>query len=144
MAYVSWPDTVPHAFDPQGFRRQRQEGRLRSPTDFGPGKVRRRFSATVRTVSGRLWMNRAQLERLCEFWDVDTKGGTEFFHFPDPGRHGFPMRGLDGGVLLTAGGSRLLISAWVVVRFSADAEPPQDSTLVDDLWGVDLSLDIMP
>lgn len=144
MAYVSWPDDLPIFVQRENFRVQREEGRLRSPTDFGPGKVRRRSSSTVRTITPRIWMTRAQLERFDEFWQVDTKGGSLFFWFPEPGRHGFPMRGLGGGILLTADGVPLLISAWVLVRFSADAEPPAIGTISDDLWPVDFSLDIMP
>ncbi|SHF02838.1 hypothetical protein SAMN02745157_1471 [Kaistia soli DSM 19436] len=127
-----------------GFRRQRADGRLRSPTDLGPGKVRRKSTATVRTITPQIWMTRVQLERFGTFWDVDTKGGALPFWFPEPGRHGFPMRSDDGGVLLAADGSPLLISAWVLVMFSPDAEPPQDTTTADDLWPVSLSLDIMP
>lgn len=144
MAYPTWPSSLPTFVDREGFKQQREDGRLRSPTDFGPGKVRRRFSATVRTMSARILMTRFQLERLDTFWHVDTKGGALFFWFPEPGRHGFPMRDGTGAILVSAGGAPILISAYVLARFSADGEPPSISSIADDLWSVDLSVDIMP
>ncbi len=144
MTVPVWPSSLPSSMNREGFAHQRGDGRLRSQTDVGPGKTRRRFTAVARPLVGTMWMTRVQLQRFDDWWDVDTKGGSLPFMFPATGKHGFPMRSDDGSLLLSGDGRPLLISAWWLVMFSTQSDPPQASSLSDELWPVTLNLEILP
>lgn len=121
MADVSWPNNLPALVEREAYRRQWRDGRLRSPSDLGPGKVRRRFSATAQTITARVLMSRFYLERFGRFWEIDTRGGTLPFSFPHP----------EG-------------SGTIRARFATEAGTPVSTSLKDDLWAVEFALEILP
>lgn len=143
MALV-WPSYFPQTMNRSGFERRLGDGRLVSPTEVGPGKMRRRTAATVKPVSGSMWMTRLQRDRFEAWWEDDAGGGTKRFWFPAIGTHGFPMRDDDGDILLTGSGEPLLQDAWWLVQFAQTGEPPGWASIGDDTWDVTISLEILP
>jgi hypothetical protein len=80
----TWPATVPHCFTFDSLVAGLPDGRLRSQTDAGPAKVRRRSSAMPRPLAGQLVMTYAQWADLETFATVTTDGGALPFTFPSP------------------------------------------------------------
>lgn len=143
MALV-WPSSLPQTMNRQGFQRSAGDGRLVSPTEVGPGKVRRLTASVVEPVAGSMWMTHWQLERFKAWWRVDTKQGSVRFTFPAIGVHGFPFYSEDGSILLKPDGGRLLRSAWWLVQFAPNAGPPSWASIGDNTWEVSLNLEVMP
>jgi len=79
-----WPETLPQRLFVDGSQESMGDGRLRTQTDTGPGKVRSRSSAVVRPLSGTMRMNNAQLETMMSFINIDLVGGSLPFNFPAP------------------------------------------------------------
>lgn len=80
---VAWPDTIPCTFQIENNASGYGDGRIASPTDTGPGKVRRRSTAMAKPLSGTMIMDRTQLLRLIEFLDNEIIGGVGVFDFKD-------------------------------------------------------------
>lgn len=115
-----WPDTLPQHFDRQGFALAEGDGRLKSPTDTGPGKMRRRSTAIADPMQGRMSMRLAQILALRAFLKTDLAKGSLPFWLPDP-----------------MGGDPLL------VRF-ADEGLPQYQNVAGDLWTASFKLEVLP
>lgn len=79
---ISWPSTLPQGFMSDGYQSGMGDGRARSDTDSGIAKVRRRFSAVPRPLSGNMYMTDAQLATLKGFIADDLAGGSLPFTFP--------------------------------------------------------------
>ena len=63
-----WPAELPTA--PQfGWSEAPGDGRVRTQTDAGPAKVRRRFSSTPSVFSVQFVMTQAQATRLLQFYE---------------------------------------------------------------------------
>lgn len=61
-----------------------QDGTIRSATDSGPGKVRRRFTATATYYNARVRMNGTEVGILSDFYRDTLAGGSLSFEMPDP------------------------------------------------------------
>lgn len=80
----SWPITLPQRFQQGTFRRAIGDGRLRSPTDTGPGKLRSRSDAVSDPVTGTMVMTTEQVIIMRQFIKVNLARGTLPFELPDP------------------------------------------------------------
>ena len=118
-----WPLDLPQHVDKQSYRYQPGDGRLKSGSDTGGGKVRRRDSNPPALVTAQLTLNIPQKERLEIFWETDSAGGTLPFWFPAVGADGAPLTTGEGTVL--AAGTETLVTAlrWFC-RFDPDQPPP--------------------
>jgi len=119
MTVPTWPDTLPQRFLVNGNQEATGDGRLRSPTDTGPGKVRRRSSAVVNPLGGTLRMNAAQLAIFDGFIDSDIAGGSLPFNFPAP---------YGAGTWLVQIGDTM----------------PSRANVGGDRWNVTLALEVLP
>jgi hypothetical protein len=117
---ATWPATLPQEILVDGNSEAMGDGRLRSQTDTGPGKVRRRSTAMARPLSGSMMMSDDQLDAFEEFVLDDLGGGSLPFLFPK-------TRGGEG--------------TWLV-RFGEDM--PSWANVGPDLWTVTMSLEILP
>lgn len=81
---ATWPTSLPQAFQQNGYSQGEGEGRLRTQPDQGPGKVRRRFTAVPKPLTGVMEVTNAQLATLDSFVLNDIQGGSLPFTFPDP------------------------------------------------------------
>lgn len=84
MAIDPWPATLPQVIRLEGYSDSMGDGLIRSPTDSGPGKVRRRSSAVVRPLQCRMYMTEAQLLIMRTFITTTLMGGALPFSLPDP------------------------------------------------------------
>lgn len=67
------------------FAETRQDGALRTPVDAGPPKVRKRFTATSRFISGTLVLTSATARgNFDTFYETTTGEGGEVFDYTDP------------------------------------------------------------
>lgn len=80
----SWPITLPSQIITDTYGQIFGDGRLRSQTETGPPKVRRRSSAMPNLVQGSMRMTRAQLADLKVFVNETTLNGSLPFMFLDP------------------------------------------------------------
>ena len=81
---ASWPSSLPQQYLVDGNQQTFPDGRLRSTTDTGPGKMRQRSSAMASPLSLSLRMSNAQLATLQSFIASDLQGGTLPFTIPAP------------------------------------------------------------
>lgn len=64
---ATWPSTLPQYLEQDGFSIQQQDQVIRTPTDVGPVKIRRRFSAAVSKVQGQITITSEQYTILMDF-----------------------------------------------------------------------------
>lgn len=115
----TWPATLPQGFLVDGYREVMPKTTIRTPMDAGPAKVRRRFTAGVRMLSGRTAMTREQTETLDTFFNTTLAGGALSFDWTHP-RTQAPM----------------------TCRFASEPEfSPQSGGM---RWIVTLNLEILP
>lgn len=78
----TWPATLP---DPlfEGYEDTIGDGRIRSRTDVGPPKVRRRTTSAVRPLRCSMIMTDAQLTTLKTFIRTTLLGGALPFYWTD-------------------------------------------------------------
>jgi len=81
---ATWPSTLPQYLEQDGFSIQQQDQTLRTPTDVGPVKVRRRFSAAVSKVQGQITVTPEQYTTLIDFFNNDCYGGSIPFEWIHP------------------------------------------------------------
>ena len=81
---ATWPSTLPQYLEQDGFSIQQQDQTLRSPTDAGPVKVRRMFSAAVSKVQGQVTITPEQYTTLIDFFNNDCHGGSIPFEWIHP------------------------------------------------------------
>ena len=121
MADATWPGTIPidHFV---GLGEVRQTEFIRTATDGGPAKQRRRFTSGVRMVEGHTVLTNAQRAIFDSFYITTLGNGADEFNWLDP----------DG-------------SAPVEMRFTA---PPQfrsiDVQSAGPVWSVSLPMEILP
>lgn len=84
---VAWPDTLPQA--PASFSDTRKPVTIRTQSDNGPAKVRRRFTKAVRKATLGFLLTIEQANILDAFYANDLNSGTVQMIF----RH--PWTGLD-------------------------------------------------
>ena len=116
---ASWPGTLPQNLQISGNLESMPDGRLKSQTDTGPGKMRPRSSALARPLAGVMFMSAAQLAILDTFVTTTLSLGTLPFTFP-----------------ATYGGGTFL------VRFGAAL--PSWANQGADLWAVNMALEVLP
>lgn len=144
MTVLVWPAALPNTMARDNHRYTFGDGRLRSATDVGPGKVRRRFSATAKPLSGTMILSLDQRIQLETFWNDDTKGGTLPFIFPAIGIDGAALTMADGTELTTSDGTPITMSAHWLVQFLPTGNPPSLASLGGDWWQASLELQVMP
>lgn len=72
----SWPSTLPQRVLSEGYQEIAPDMVLRSEMDAGPAKVRRRFTAAVRTVRCQIALTSAQVATLDSFYVGTLAGGS--------------------------------------------------------------------
>ena len=120
MPVPDWPAVLPQVLQIANYQRAPGKNLLRSDTDIGPAKQRRRQTAAPEAVRGTLTVTGAQLEALRDFHQTDLGYGALPFHWRDP---------RDANTILL----------W---RFTD--EPWSESALGGDLFVVSLNLEILP
>lgn len=76
MPNPEWPATLPPLTELDGYTESPPKNLLRTQMDAGPAKVRRRFTAGVRQISGKLLMHKDQVAALDSFHQNDLASGA--------------------------------------------------------------------
>jgi len=79
----TWPGSLPEYFE-VGVQDTRQQGFIRSQTETGPYKQRKRFTATSRFLSGTMLLTGTQRATFDTFYKTTISEGTDAFDFIDP------------------------------------------------------------
>jgi len=79
----AWPASLSSQLE-VGASLDRQRGFLRSRTDVGPFKQRKRFTAVSRFYSGTSLVNKAQKAAFETFYVTTVNEGADEFDFEDP------------------------------------------------------------
>ncbi len=79
-----WPVELPQSLDLQGYQEAVPSTTVRTEMDQGPAKVRRRFTAAARPISGSITITAAQVATLRTFYETTTFGGAEAFDWISP------------------------------------------------------------
>ena len=80
---VAWPASLPQEqFLDTSYKRR--DVRLRTQTDTGPGKVRRKFTAAAADVVVPLVVNGAQRQAFDDFYETTLQEGSLPFDWEDP------------------------------------------------------------
>lgn len=66
------------------FQESPPQNLIRSDMDVGPAKIRRRTTANIRPVSFRMFLNKANVAVLDNFYLNDIMSGAEAFDFTHP------------------------------------------------------------
>jgi hypothetical protein len=129
VSVPAWPETLPQVLLQEGYSYRFGEGRLKTAMDAGPGKLRRRFSAVARPLSGMIIIDEQGLANLELFWSEDLRGGSLPFWFPNQNHRsqlvdtlGAPMPpgpNLGAPWLVTFSGEPPGIGAWGGLYFKA-------------------------
>ena len=135
-----WPIDLPQRFQQSGFSQKEADGRIKTTTDFGPGKMRLRYSLSPRHVSGSFYGWQNDKARLGRFYYETTNRGVTPFSMPDQIIDSIPLTSSGGSRLTTAAGGHILTSEHNLVRFE---EPPQEQCL-GAAFVLSLNLTLLP
>jgi hypothetical protein len=139
MALPVWPAVLPQALRPN-YSGAYGDGRLRSKTDAGGGKQRRRFSNTARPVQAEIWIDAGQKMALDDFLDLDIAGGALPFLMFDPERDGLALLDSAGNMILDSSGAPIGTRRHCIVQLD---DMPQIAS-VGLRYRIGLSLFVMP
>lgn len=107
----AWPASLPQEVLRDGYSEQRQSGVVRTSMDTGPDFVRRRTTATVRSVSAQIVLTGAEVETLRTFFETTLLMGSDAFDWTDPiGGAAVSMRFREAPRITAIGGDHYTVS----------------------------------
>jgi hypothetical protein len=80
----AWPATLPQQLEQDGYSEDLPNGVIRTNMDAGPAKVRKRYTAAVKPVSGQLVLTLTQVGILQAFFEDDCDYGASTFTWVHP------------------------------------------------------------
>jgi hypothetical protein len=92
-----WPAGLPQYLEADGFNEQLADARLDTPTDYGPGKTRRKFTKNWRQISGAIRCTDDQVDTFEEFYLETLNGGALDFLWKAPLTQNAAMMRFRGG-----------------------------------------------
>ena len=84
MAAQPWHVSLPQVVDRDGFQKDYGDTVIRSQTDIGPGKVRRRSTRPRHMYNIVMTISGAQEQILDQFFNTNLNGGASLFYFTNP------------------------------------------------------------
>jgi hypothetical protein len=84
MASISWPAELPATLLLEGLSAKQESNVIRTQMDAGPKKTRRRYTANVKTFTGKLLLTPSQREKLEQFYHAALADGVLRFNFTSP------------------------------------------------------------
>ena len=119
MSIPAWPATLPQVIWAEGYGESPADVLLRTSMDAGPAKIRRRFTAGVRPVTGKLKVTTAELDIFLAFYATTLLSGSLRFSWVEPRDNTTPVE----------------------MRF---AELPEISVIDPTMYEVGMKLEILP
>jgi len=84
MTEIYWPDTLPDTLLMEGLAAKRSSNVIRTQMDAGPKKARRRYTASIKTFTGKMLLDAGQRFELERFYRTALADGVLRFYFTDP------------------------------------------------------------
>ena len=81
---ISWPISLQQVLNEDSFSFKGGDTVLRSDTDTGPNKVRRRFTNSIDTMSASINITSAEYTTFINFFDITLNGGVNVFQLNHP------------------------------------------------------------
>lgn len=81
---TAWPTSLPQSPLRDGYEETMTSATLRTETEVGPAKLRRRYRSSPIHHKMRFIMDESQLNTLETFYKTDTVGGALEFTMPHP------------------------------------------------------------
>lgn len=136
MSMPQWPSSLPQYLLVDGYQEIWEDDIARTQMDEGPAKVRRRFTANVRPVKGKIIVSGIQLNALKTFYLSDCAAGAIKFCWTDP-------IGPGGNWILGGAGTsdNALPPGEVTMRF---VKQPTVTQLELNTYEVQLDFEVMP
>lgn len=119
MSVPVWPVTLPQNLLADGYGESPPDTLLRSSMDVGPAKARRRSTAGVRPVTGKIKLISSELDIFLEFYNTTLLSGSLRFSWTEPRDNSIPVE----------------------MRF---AELPEISAIDPGTYEVGMKLEILP
>ncbi|MBK8211485.1 MAG: hypothetical protein IPK78_17585 [Rhodospirillales bacterium] len=116
MAIPSWPASLPQRPFADGFSETPPNLLVRSATDIGPAKARRRATAGVTKLKAAFRLSPGQLATFRSFFDSDLQGGVLSFSWTHP------VTGAVGAFRIVPPPSIEPVAAGMAWRISLDLE----------------------
>jgi hypothetical protein len=116
---TAWSTSLPQKLLIEGYGESVADVSIKSQMDVGPAKVRRRTSAAIRPVAGKMLMNSTQLSAFKTFYNTDLLGGSLRFSWVDP----------------------IFSTSTCEMRFT---DPPSWSAIDFNTFEVNMNLEILP
>jgi len=117
---ATWPSTLPQKLHQDGFSIKPPTGAIRTSMATGKAFQRKRFTAAVQPVSGRMYLTPQQYETLIDFWENTLAMGSLEFDWVHP-----------------------ITGDAATFRFPAN-KPPTISVVDGEVYGVNMQLEIIP
>lgn len=81
----AWPAALPQTLEVQGYSEQPPDVTLRTQMDAGPPKLRRRYTAGIRPIKGKMLLSpRTLVVTLDDFYNDSLLGGSLSFDWAHP------------------------------------------------------------
>lgn len=84
MTIPAWEASLPQKLLTDGYTESPANTTIKSDPDMGPSKVRRRFTAGVRLITGNIVVTATQLETFKTFYNSTLLGGSIRFSWLEP------------------------------------------------------------
>jgi hypothetical protein len=136
MSVPAWPSSIPQNLLLSNYSETWPDIVVRTQMDAGPAKVRRRFTADVRPVKGKLTLSGIELNALRTFYLSDCAGGAIAFSWTDPIGPGGNFVGGGGG-----NSDNALPAQPVTMRF---VKQPVVTQTALNTYDVTLDLEVLP
>lgn len=82
---AAWPGTLPQQVSWVNYEGSPRDGRVRTNMDAGPPKMRRRYTAGIKTIKcGQEALTKTQISTLTTFYETTLSMGTLAFDWVDP------------------------------------------------------------
>jgi len=140
MTIPTWPSDLPQLAALDNFTLSQAEGRIRSQTDTGPGKVRLLNSAAVTPFTVQVQpLTIDQYARFERFWNEEIGYGVLPFWLPDLFYDGLTLTDQDGNTITDQSGTPIVFGSWWLVRFggTTPVKTPKSGFLVDHQFQIE-------
>lgn len=136
---LDWPSDLPSCLMWDDFQYPHPDGRVRSPMDRGPTKVRGSSRGTTTTVPCSIIVRRGGLYSIEAFLAALDASGDPRFIIRDPRIDGAKLLNEDGEALLDEDGDPIRASAVWIVKFGPTL--PVERRLDPARWRVSFDLE---
>jgi hypothetical protein len=123
MTLPVWPSVLPQRVLRDGYSEQKKDGRAFTATSAGPGKTRRRYSSTVKSVACGVVVSYEGKAYLEQFVEEEILDGAKPFLIPDQTHDDVPFSDELSDILVDENGDLLTNTGNWLVMFDKDQLP---------------------